>query len=147
MYITKEIRWTCGKTEGTPLRKGRISIHWVANMFQVHLGWLPLHGNSPVNSALSFINFGLKTIIPVIACPPYPPDLAPCDFLLFPKLKIMWQQRRLNITIIHIKLHKTLAMYQTTLFMKHSDQWHVQWICCFSPQDTTLKKTQFINKY
>jgi hypothetical protein len=26
--------------------------------------------------------------IPVVSHPPYSPDLAPCDFILFPKIKI-----------------------------------------------------------
>jgi hypothetical protein len=38
-------------------------------------------------TALSVQEFLMKKNIPVLPHPPYSPDLAPCDFSLFPKLK------------------------------------------------------------
>jgi len=37
--------------------------------------------------AISVIEFLGKKGIPVVPQPPYSPDLSPCDFFLFPKLK------------------------------------------------------------
>jgi transposase len=42
----------------------------------------------PAYTALSIREFLAKKNIPAFPCPPYSPDLAPCDFYLFPKLKL-----------------------------------------------------------
>ena len=49
--------------------------------------WVLHHDNAPAHTALSFREFLAKKNIPVRPHPPYSPDLAPCDFRLFPKLK------------------------------------------------------------
>jgi len=46
-----------------------------------------LHDNAPCHTAISVIEFLAKKGIPVVPQPPYSPDLSPCDFVLFPKLK------------------------------------------------------------
>ena len=43
--------------------------------------------NAPAHTALSIREFLAKKNIPVLPHPPYSPDLAPCNFSLFPKLK------------------------------------------------------------
>ena len=45
-------------------------------------------GRTYSNSALSFMIFLTKSNMNVVSYPPYLPDLAHCDFALFPKLKI-----------------------------------------------------------
>ncbi|XP_027233874.2 uncharacterized protein [Penaeus vannamei] len=49
--------------------------------------WLLHHDNAPAHSALSIRQFLAEKSIAVLEQPPYSPDLAPCDFFLFPKLK------------------------------------------------------------
>ena len=49
--------------------------------------WLPHHDNAPAHNALNIREFLAKNNIAVLEQPPYSPDLAPCDFVLFPKLK------------------------------------------------------------
>ena len=55
--------------------------------------WLLHHDNAPTHSSLLVRDFLAKnnTIMPQ---PPYSPDLAPCDFFLFPKLKKPMKGRR-----------------------------------------------------
>jgi hypothetical protein len=43
--------------------------------------WILHHDNTPAHNAVA------KNNIPVMEHPPYSPDLAPCDFFLFPKIK------------------------------------------------------------
>ena len=45
------------------------------------------HDNAPVHNALGIWELVAKNTIAVLEQPPYSPDLAPCDFFLFPKLK------------------------------------------------------------
>ena len=49
--------------------------------------WVLHHDNAPAHTALSIGEFLAKKNIPVLPHPPYSPDLALCDFYLFPKLK------------------------------------------------------------
>jgi len=49
--------------------------------------WVLHHDNAPAHTAVSIPEFLAKKNIPVLPHPPYIPDLAPCDFYLFPKLK------------------------------------------------------------
>ena len=49
--------------------------------------WMLHHNNAPCHMAISVIQFLAKKVIPVGPQPPYSPDLSPCDFCLFPKLK------------------------------------------------------------
>ena len=56
---------------------------WVAR------SWLLHHDNAPAHNALRIREFFAKNNIAVLEQPPYSRDLAPCDFFLFPKLKIV----------------------------------------------------------
>jgi hypothetical protein len=47
--------------------------------------WLLHHDNAPCHAALNVMEFLAKHSIPMVPHPPYPPDLAPCDFF-FPML-------------------------------------------------------------
>jgi len=48
--------------------------------------WLLHHDNAPAHNALSIRQFLAEKNIAVLEQPPYSPDLAPCNFVLFPKL-------------------------------------------------------------
>ena len=52
------------------------------------------HDNAPAHSALRTREFLAKHSITVLPHPPYSPDLAPCDFFLFPMLKRPLKGRR-----------------------------------------------------
>ena len=49
--------------------------------------WMLHHDNAPCHTAITVIEFLAKKGFPVVPQPPYSPDLSPCDFFLFPKLK------------------------------------------------------------
>ena len=49
--------------------------------------WILHHDNAQAHNALSVKRYLAKNNIPVMGHPPYTPDLAPCDFYLFPKIK------------------------------------------------------------
>lgn len=56
--------------------------------------WILHHDNAPAHSALSVREFLASKNIPVVPHPPYSPDLAPCDFFLFPRLKTTLKGQR-----------------------------------------------------
>ena len=49
--------------------------------------WILHHDNALAHTALSMKQFLVSKEITMLHHPPYLPDLAPCDFFLFPKLK------------------------------------------------------------
>ena len=49
--------------------------------------WMLNHDNAPRQMAVSINAFLAEKSIPVVPQPPYSPDLSPCDFILFPRLK------------------------------------------------------------
>jgi len=48
--------------------------------------WVLHQDNAPAHNALSVKTFLTKHKITMLKHPPYSPDLAPCDFFLFPKI-------------------------------------------------------------
>ncbi|KAL4153743.1 hypothetical protein QTP88_001576 [Uroleucon formosanum] len=50
-------------------------------------GWVLHQDNAPAHSAFSIQRFLTEKKISVLQHPPYSPDIAPCDFFLFPKIK------------------------------------------------------------
>jgi len=50
-------------------------------------GWILHQDNTPAHNALSVKQFLANKNISVLEHPPYSPDLASCDFYLFPKIK------------------------------------------------------------
>jgi histone-lysine N-methyltransferase SETMAR len=49
--------------------------------------WILHHDIAPTHNTLSVKTFLEKHKVSVLEHPPYSPDLAPCDFFLFPKIK------------------------------------------------------------
>jgi len=47
-----------------------------------------LHDNAPVHRAVAVQEFLARKQVCVLHYPPYSPDLSPCDYFLFPKLKL-----------------------------------------------------------
>ena len=64
--------------------------------------WMLHHDNAPCHTAISVIEVLVKKGIPVVPQPPYSPDLSPCDFVLFPKLKFHLKGRHFG-TVEHIE--------------------------------------------
>lgn len=60
----------------------------------------------------------------IIPHPPYSPDLAPCDFFLFPKMKFKLKGRRFDtIEEIQTELQAVLDMLIEKDFQKAFQQW------------------------
>jgi len=59
--------------------------------------WLLHHDNAPAHAALLTRRFLTDNNMAVVPHPPYSPDLAPSDFLLFPKLKTKLKEQRFQM--------------------------------------------------
>jgi hypothetical protein len=73
--------------------------------------WVLHHNNAPAHTALAVQHFLASKNMTVVPHPPYSPDLAPCDFFLFPKMKIKLKWLRFDtVEEIQAKSQKVLKM-------------------------------------
>lgn len=61
-----------------------------------HRGILLHHDNASAHTAAETVEFLTGEGVQLVTHPPYSPDLAPCDFWLFPKVKEQLRGRRFN---------------------------------------------------
>ena len=73
--------------------------------------WVLHHDNAPAHSALSIRQFLVERNVPTLKQPPYSPDLAPCDFFLFLKLKGVIKRTRFP-DVEAIKRAMTLELWR-----------------------------------
>ena len=92
--------------------------------------WLLHHDNAPAHSALSIRQFLTSRHVTTLDHPPYSPDLAPCDFFLFPKLKSVLKGNRFE-DIDDIK-------DETTSLLKNIKE--EDFSTCFSAWKTRMQK-------
>ena len=97
--------------------------------------WVLHHDNAPAHTLLSIREFLAKTNIPILPHPLYSPDLAPCDFYLFPKLKSKLKGHHLR-TMENIQKIVTdeLHMLMESDFRFCYDQWKKCWNHCVTSQ-------------
>jgi hypothetical protein len=64
----------------------------------------------------------------VIPHPPYSPDLAPCDFFLFPKMKMKLKGRRFDTT--QVESQRVLDTVTEKDFHEEFQKWSRRWHRC-----------------
>ncbi|UYV83278.1 hypothetical protein LAZ67_23000391 [Cordylochernes scorpioides] len=93
--------------------------------------WLLHHDNAPAHTSLLVRDILAKNNTLMIPQPPYSPDLAPCDFFLFPKLKRPMKGRR-YATLDEIKTASKEELKKIFLndFLKYFEDWKNRWHKC-----------------
>ena len=97
--------------------------------------WVLQQDNAPAQTALSIRDFLAKKNIPVLPHPPYSPDLAPCDFYFFPKLKSKLKGHHFG-TMENIQKIVTVELNTLTEndFQYCYDKWKKRWNHCVTSQ-------------
>lgn len=86
--------------------------------------WFFHHDNAPAHTALSVRQFLTKNGMTPVPHPPYSPDLAPCDFFLFPRMKRDMKGKRFaDITEVKKKTTEALSGITENEFKKCFEQW------------------------
>ena len=86
--------------------------------------WLLHHDNAPAHTSLLVREFVAKNDTITIPQPPYSPDMAPCDILLYPKIK---GRRFTAIDDIKSALLKQLKAIPKIEFEKCFEDWKKRW--------------------
>jgi len=84
------------------------------------------HDNAPAHRSFKISQFLAKNNMTVIPHPPYSPNLAPCDFLLFLKLKLQIN----TIEEIQEKSQRVLDTIPKRDFQGCFQAWQKCWDCC-----------------
>ena len=104
--------------------------------------WLLHHDNAPAHNALGIQKFLAENNIAVLKQPTYSPDLAPCDFFLFLKLKEVIK----GTCFQDSEAIKTAGMKELRAIPKNPfrSAWkngRQDWKSAFEPKEITLKVT------
>jgi hypothetical protein len=93
--------------------------------------WLLHHDNAPPHTSVLTQQFRAKYNTTVIPHPPYSHDLAPCDFSLFPKMKLKLKGRRCD-TVEEIQAESSRAFDTLTQkdFQEAFQKWRRRWNRC-----------------
>ena len=90
--------------------------------------WFLHHDNAPSHTALVLRDHFAKNSTHIVPQPPYSPDLAPCDFWLFSKLKRPLRGHHFNtIEEIQAESKKALKAIPEIEFNKCFDDWKKRW--------------------
>lgn len=97
--------------------------------------WILHHDNAPAHNALRTREFLTQTRTIVAPHPPYSPDLAPCDFFLFPKMKMRLKGRRFNtVEEIQCESQAVLNTVQESDFHAAFQALQNRWARCIDAQ-------------
>jgi len=97
--------------------------------------WVLHHDNAPAHSSFLVHNYMVKNETTVVPQPPYPPDLAPADFFLFPKLKSTLKGRRFDIfDEIQKNSTKELFAIPKEAFQIAFQSWQKRWEQCVASE-------------
>jgi hypothetical protein len=93
--------------------------------------WVLHHDNAPAYTALAVQHFLASKNMTVVPHLPYSPDLAPCDFFLFPKMKIKLKGRRFDtVEEIQAESQKVLKTLTQKDFQDSFRSWQKRWDRC-----------------
>jgi hypothetical protein len=85
----------------------------------------------PLTHHSLFDNFRTSKNITVIPHLPYSPDRAPCDFFLFPKMKLRLKGRRFDVTEeIHAESQEVIDTLTYENFQGCMKSWETRWDRC-----------------
>lgn len=102
---------------------------WASSAWQLH------HDNAPAHSSHLVQAFLAKHGVVQVPQPPYSPDMAPCDFFLFPKMKTALKGKRFQSREeIKVNATRELKSISQAAFQKCYEQWVGRWEKCVGAQ-------------
>jgi len=110
--------------------------------------WILHHDNAPCHTAITVIEFLAKKGIPVVPQPQYSPDLSPCDFVLFPKLKFNLKGRHFG-TVENIEKAVTdqLKAIPVSDYQRCYKEWEQRLRRCVASQRNYFEGNKFDLKF
>lgn len=95
--------------------------------------WFLHHDNASIHTAHLTRDYLVKNNVHVIPQAPYSPDMAPCDFFLFPKLKLPLRGKHFEtIEAIKENSQRELKAIPKEAFEKCYNDWKKRWHMCIA---------------
>ena len=106
--------------------------------------WVLHHDNAPAHTALSIRQLLAERNIATLKQPPYSPDLAPCDFFLFPKIKFVLKGTHFpDIDSIKMAVTAELGKIPKDAFQECIESWKRRMHECVRLEGITSKEFDF----
>lgn len=87
--------------------------------------------NAPAHTAARTVDYLATSGVQILPHPPYSPDLAPCDFFLFPTVKKMLRGRKFNTANDAVEeFHRLFFDLQQDAFFKCFEDWFARMHKC-----------------
>ena len=97
--------------------------------------WLLHHDNAPAHNSLVVREFLTKNNVTTVPHPDYSPDLAPCDFYMFSKMKLQLKGWCfVSIEEIQAESQQVLNSLKPADFNECFQKWQNRWDCCIQAQ-------------
>jgi histone-lysine N-methyltransferase SETMAR len=97
--------------------------------------WFLHHDNAPAHTSLAVRQFLKSKNITVVPHPSYSPDLAPCNFFLFPKMKLQLKGCHFDMTEeIHTETQEVIDTFKFENFQGCMKSWETRWDCYIHSQ-------------
>jgi [histone H3]-lysine36 N-dimethyltransferase SETMAR len=104
-------------------------------------GILLHHDNAPAHTAAATLNFLHDSGVQLVTHPPYSPDLAPCDFFLFPKAKQQLRGKRYESANAAVAaLNDVLSDMPKKAFQDCFDKWFARMHMCICAMGEYFEK-------
>ena len=111
---------------------------WLSQDYYLH------HDNAPTHTTLTVCIYLAKIQVSVLPQPPYSSDLAPCDFYLFPKLKmVMKGQCYDDMDAAKQKTDAELRCILRKCFEPCMQAWVKHWTHCISSSGCYFEGEKF----
>ncbi|VVC32990.1 Hypothetical protein CINCED_3A005002 [Cinara cedri] len=103
--------------------------------------WFYHHDNAPAHTALSVWRFLTKNDMTTVSHLPYSPNLSPCDFFLFPRMKRNMKRKRFaDIDEVKKKRQRRWQVSQKMSLKSASKIGTKDWTGALTPTESTLKE-------
>lgn len=113
------------------LRRLRESVRRKRPELWKNRNWLLHQDNAPPHVSLKTTQFLTDHNMTTVPHPPYSPDIAPCDFSLFPKLKLRLRGRRFqSVDDIQAATDVVLKSFDSSFFLETFEEWKRRWNRC-----------------
>ncbi|CAK9826899.1 Mariner Mos1 transposase [Anthophora retusa] len=95
--------------------------------------WFLHHDNAPAHTSHIVRDYLTKNNINTVPQAPYSPDMAPCDFFLFPRLKLPLRGKHFEtIEAIKENSQKELKAIPKSAYGKCFEDWKKRWNMCIA---------------
>lgn len=95
--------------------------------------WFLHHDNAPAHTSRLVRDYLTKNNVNIVPQAPYSPDMAPCDFFLFPKLKLPLRGKHFqSIEVIKENSKKELKAIPKAAYQKCYEDWKKRWHMCIA---------------